>query len=132
MPAGARVWAISQGEAGKRTPAANTMIRATKRQGELKFKIANLEVGIFTEPFSIHQADRWIVDKNFNGIHEDIKPAINRPRRMTSEPRFHWSLTAEPWPLLLKVRLRCVVTRPVSHAVRRRLGQPGNCNLDTP
>jgi len=45
----------------------------------LKFKITNLELGIFTEPFLIHKLGTWIVDKNFDGIYEDIKPANNRP-----------------------------------------------------
>jgi hypothetical protein len=41
--------------------------------------MADLEPGIFTEPFLIHQLDRWIVNRNFNGIYEDIKPTINLP-----------------------------------------------------
>jgi len=52
------------------------MNRGAERQAELKFKIANLELGIFTEPFLIHT---WIVSKYFDGIQEDIKPAINLP-----------------------------------------------------
>jgi len=54
------------------------MNRTIKRQGQLKFKIANLEVGIFTEPFLSHELGTWII-KNFDGIHEDIKPTINLP-----------------------------------------------------
>src|SRR5580692_12344116 len=34
------------------------------------------------------------------------------------------------WPLPLEVRLRCVVTNPMSHVVSRRIRRPGNSHLN--
>jgi hypothetical protein len=68
--------------------AAKSGIRAAQRPRQLKRKIANLEFGIFTEPFLVHKLKRWTVTRYFDGIFEDIKPAINLPDDRTP-PRFY-------------------------------------------
>jgi hypothetical protein len=74
--------------------AAKSGIRAAQRPRQLKRKIANLEFGIFTEPFLVHKLKRWTVNRYwtvtryFDGIFEDIKPAINLPDDRTA-PRFY-------------------------------------------
>ena len=68
--------------------AAKSGIRAAQRPRQLKRKIANLEFGIFTEPFLVHKLKPWTVNRYFDGIFEDIKPAINLPDDRT-EPQVY-------------------------------------------
>ena len=46
------VWAWANGEAHSKRATANSPNRTAKQSAELKFKIANLPFGIFTEPLS--------------------------------------------------------------------------------
>src|SRR5882672_4619528 len=110
------------------------MNRATRRKEELKFTIAMLEVGIFTEPFLIHCSaggSLTRISTEFMRISNlpSMFPTIDRVLRFywPQVPGYPWSLTTA----LSEIRFRRIVPSTVSHPVRRRLGLSRDSNLNT-